>query len=155
MKTGHADKARELFNEGYNCSQAVLGAFAEDAGLDVKTALRLSAPFGGGMGRMREVCGAVSGMTFVMSALYGYDDPKAFEEKADLYKKIQTVANEFKNENGSIVCRERLALQTTGASAPTPEHRTDAYYKKRPCPELVKQAADFIEDFIAKNPISK
>ena len=71
MKTGHADKARELFNDGYNCSQAVLGAFAEDAGLDVKTALRLSAPFGGGMGRMREVCGGVSGMFMAIGLFFG------------------------------------------------------------------------------------
>ena len=149
------DIAKEKFTQGFNCSQAVALAFSDMLNMDENLLARLTSGFGGGMGRMREVCGAVSGMTFVMSALYGYDDPKAFEEKADLYKKIQTVANEFKNENGSIVCRERLALQTTGASAPTPEHRTDAYYKKRPCPELVKQAADFIEDFIAKNPISK
>lgn len=76
MKTGHADKARELFNDGYNCSQAVFGAFAEDAGLDMKTALRFASPFGGGMGRMREVCGGVSGMFMVLGLFYGYDEPR-------------------------------------------------------------------------------
>lgn len=147
--------AKEKFAQGYNCSQSVALAFADYLGMDEPVIARLTSGFGGGMGRMREVCGAVSGMTFVMSALYGYDDPKAFEEKAELYKKIQAVANEFKNENGSIVCRELLALQTKGADSPTPEKRTEVYYKKRPCPELVKIAADIIEDFIAKNPISK
>lgn len=84
MKTGHADKARELFNDGYNCSQAVLGAFAEDAGLDVKTALRLSAPFGGGMGRMREVCGGVSGMFMAIGLFFGYDEPDGAQEERTL-----------------------------------------------------------------------
>lgn len=147
--------AKEKFAQGYNCSQSVALAFADYLGMDEPVIARLTSGFGGGMGRMREVCGAVSGMTFVMSALYGYDDPKAFEEKAELYKKIQAVANEFKNENGSIVCRELLALQTKDADSPTPEKRTEVYYRKRPCPELVKIAADIIEDFIAKNPISK
>ena len=144
MKTGHADKARELFNEGYNCSQAVLGAFAEDAGLDVKTALRLSAPFGGGMGRMREVCGAVSGMTFVISALY--DD-----DKSGIYKRVQAVANEFREENGSIVCRELLGLSKPGPDSPLAEPRTKEYYKKRPCPELVAYAAQLTEDFLKEH----
>ena len=148
MKTGHADKARELFNEGYNCSQAVLGAFAEDAGLDVKTALRLSAPFGGGMGRMREVCGAVSGMTFVISALY--DD-----DKSGIYKRVQAVANEFREENGSIVCRELLGLSKPGPDSPLAEPRTKEYYKKRPCPELVELAADILEKYISNNPYKK
>ena len=148
MKTGHADKARELFNDGYNCSQAVLGAFAEDAGLDVKTALRLSAPFGGGMGRMREVCGAVSGMTFVISALY--DD-----DKSGIYKRVQAVANEFREENGSIVCRELLGLSKPGPDSPLAEPRTKEYYKKRPCPELVELAADILEKYISNNPYKK
>ena len=148
MKTGHADKARELFNDGYNCSQAVLGAFAEDAGLDVKTALRLSAPFGGGMGRMREVCGAVSGMTFDISALY--DD-----DKSGIYKRVQAVANEFREENGSIVCRELLGLSKPGPDSPLAEPRTKEYYKKRPCPELVELAAGILEKYISNNPYKK
>ena len=109
MKTGHADKARELFNEGYNCSQAVLGAFAEDAGLDVKTALRLSAPFGGGMGRMREVCGGVSGMFMVLGLFYGYDEPDDAQAKKELYSYVRALAEKFKESEGSIICRELLA----------------------------------------------
>ena len=92
MKTGHADKARELFNEGYNCSQAVLGAFAEDAGLDVKTALRLSAPFGGGMGRMREVCGGVSGMFMAIGLFFGYDEPGGAQSLKLTFYEIQNIA---------------------------------------------------------------
>ena len=103
---------------------------------------------------MREVCGAVSGMAFVISALYGYSDPKAYEEKSELYSRVQQVAYEFKDENGSIVCRELLALQSQGASVPTPEKRSPEYYKKRPCPELVKEAADILERFISQNPIT-
>lgn len=142
MKTGHADKARELFNDGYNCSQAVLGAFAEDAGLDVKTALRLSAPFGGGMGRMREVCGTVSGMTYVISNLYGGCG------RAAVYAMVQEVAKRFEAENGSIICRVLLGLDKNDRPAPTPEARTAEYYKKRPCSELCKMAADILDDFI-------
>lgn len=147
MKTGHADKARELFNEGYNCSQAVLGAFAEDAGLDVKTALRLSAPFGGGMGRMREVCGAVSGMFMVAGLKYGYSDPSAKQEKAELYALVQKLAAGFKEKNGSIICKELLGVSDT---SPTPEPRTAAYYKKRPCVELVGDAAELLENLSGK-----
>ena len=93
-------------------------------------------------------------MAFVISSLYGYSDPKAYEEKSKLYSRVQQVANEFKDENGSIVCRELLALQSQGASVPTPEKRSPEYYKKRPCPELVKEAADILERFITQNPIT-
>ena len=147
MKTGHADKARELFNEGYNCSQAVLGAFAEDAGLDVKTALRLSAPFGGGMGRMREVCGGVSGMFMVLGLALGYDDAEDSSAKKELYADVRSLAEKFKTAEGSIICRELLA----GVSAKPggdPEKRTAEYYQKRPCPELVAYAAQLTEDFL-------
>ena len=150
MKTGHADKARELFNDGYNCSQAVLGTFAEDAGLDVKTALRLSAPFGGGMGRMREVCGTISGATFVLSMLYGYSDPKDFANKKSIYCDVQSVANKFKEANGSIICRELLGLDKAAKTPPTPEKRTQQYYKKRPCADLCSDCAGFLEEYIAQ-----
>ena len=152
MKTGHADKARELFNEGYNCSQAVLGAFAEDAGLDVKTALRLSAPFGGGMGRMREVCGTFSGIVMVVSMLYGYSDPKDNSTKTGLYGRIQEIAEQFRRDNGSIICKELLGISKPEGS-PVPEHRTSEYYKKRPCPELCRYAADILEKYIAEHPV--
>ena len=92
----HSKKAGELFQEGYNCAQAVFLAFEDLYDIDHETALKLSSSFGGGMGRMREVCGAVSGMFMVAGVLYGYDDPKAQTEKADHYKRIQELAEEYK-----------------------------------------------------------
>lgn len=145
------DIAKQNFMNGYNCSQAVLLAFCEDFGLEKETALKISEPFGGGMGRMREVCGTVSGTAFVLSALYGYSDPKDNETKAKLYNQIQKAAGEFKEENGSVVCRELLGLTKSGFDNPQPEKRTDSYYKKRPCGELVKMSADILEKFIADN----
>ncbi|MBQ2774748.1 MAG: C_GCAxxG_C_C family protein [Clostridia bacterium] len=147
MESIHAKKAKELFNEGYNCSQAVVGAFAEELGLDLQTALKIASPFGGGMGRMREVCGAVSGMFMVAGLAEGYCDPKDYEGKKELYAKIREMAEEFKSSEGSIICRELLeGVETQGG--PNPEKRTEQYYKKRPCPELVARAAEIAERFI-------
>lgn len=150
--TNYAEKAKALFHEGYNCAQAVVLAFSDLTGLDERTAVMLSSSFGGGIGRMREVCGAVSGMCMVAGLLYGYDDPKAQTEKASHYARIQQLAADFRNENGSIICRELLGLGG-GASVPIPEQRTDAYYKKRPCAELVAMAAGILEAYIQQNPI--
>ena len=141
------ERAKELFCAGYNCSQAVLGAFAEDAGLDVKTALRLSAPFGGGMGRMREVCGGVSGMFMAIGLFFGYDEPDGAQAKKELYSYVRALADKFKESEGSIICRELLAGVKT-QPGPDPEPRNTADYKKRPCPELVAYAAQLTEDFL-------
>lgn len=146
----HCEKAMQLFKEGCNCSQAVFAAFCEELGIEKSEALRLSAGFGGGMGRMREVCGAVSGMVMVLSARYGAYDVSDQPKKAELYARIQETADKFKAENGSIVCRELLGLDG-GKSAPLPEVRTPEYYKKRPCAELVGCAAQILEDYFAKN----
>lgn len=140
------EKAAELFAEGYNCAQAVFLAYADKMGVDRDTAARLSSSFGGGMGCLREVCGAVSGMFMVAGVLYGYDDPKASVEKKEHYQRIQELAAKFKEENGSIVCRELLGLDG-GAGRSTPELRTAEYYKKRPCKELVRMAADLLEAY--------
>lgn len=142
------DIAKQYFLEGYNCAQAVVLAFAEDFGLDKKTAVMLSSSFGGGMGRLREVCGAVSGMFMVLGLKYGYDSPENNQAKKKLYEKVQEVAGLFKEDNGSIICRELLGLNQKGKSDPTPELRTATYYKKRPCKDLVKFAADLVEDYI-------
>lgn len=142
------DKAKELFENGYNCAQAVFGAFAEELGIDFDLAVKLSSGFGGGMGRLREVCGTVSGMVLVLSMKYGYEDPNANDEKKALYKDIQSLTEDFKKENGSIICRELLGLSIKGADVPVPEARTQAYYKKRPCSELCKYAGDLVEEFI-------
>lgn len=145
-----AERAKQYFLDGYNCSQAVALAFADLIDLNENQIAKLTSGFGGGMGRMREVCGSISGATFVISCLRGYDDPKAFDEKTKLYSDIQTVCNKFKDENGSIVCRELLGL-SDGASSPTPEKRTDSYYKKRPCAELVECSAQILDDFLKNN----
>ena len=150
MKTGHADKARELFNDGYNCSQAVLGAFAEDAGLDVKTALRLSAPFGGGMGRMREVCGGVSGMFMAIGLFFGYDEPDGVQAKKELYSYVRALADKFKESEGSIICREILKLQKDAPMSPTPDARTAEYYAKRPCLRVVESADALAREFLSR-----
>lgn len=145
------DRAYENFLSGYNCSQAVAVAFAEELGLDKETAARLSSGFGGGMGRLREVCGTFSGIVFVLSSLYGYSDPKDITAKKELYEKIRALAGKFRENNGSIICRELLGLDKPEDSA-TPEERTPEYYKKRPCPELCRYAANLLEEFIVENP---
>lgn len=110
------ERAMELFKQGYNCSQSVFGAFCEECGIDFETALKLSSSFGGGMGRLREVCGAVSGMFMVVGMKYGYTDPKDSVSKAEHYKRIQELAEEFKENNRSIVCRELLELSVQSES---------------------------------------
>ncbi len=145
-----SEKAKELFKQGYNCAQAVVGAYAEELGLDMETAMKLASSFGGGMGRLREVCGAVSGMFMVAGMKYGYSSPEASLEKTELYKKIQELAGEFSENNSSIVCRDLLGLQS-GKDTYVPEERTDRYYKARPCVELVGDAAAIIEEYISKH----
>ncbi len=145
----HEEKARNYFKEGYNCAQAVLLAFSEETGMDRTEAARLSSSFGGGMGRLREVCGAVSGMFMVAGLLAGYDDPKAHDEKTEHYRRIQELAAKFTEKNGSILCRELLGL-TVKKDAPEPEKRTPEYYKKRPCTEKVADAARILEEYFAE-----
>ncbi|MDE7229814.1 MAG: C-GCAxxG-C-C family protein [Oscillospiraceae bacterium] len=145
------DIAYENFLKGYNCTQAIAVTFAKELGLDEAAAARLSSGFGGGMGRLREVCGTFSGVVFVLSSLYGYSEPKDLEGKKDLYEKIRACAAKFRSDNGSIICRELLGLEKAEESA-TPEPRTAEYYKKRPCPELCRYAGNLIEDFIRDNP---
>ncbi len=146
MKTS-SEKAQQLFKDGYNCSQAVFGAFCDDMGMELRSALRIASSFGGGMGRLREVCGAVSGMFMVAGMLYGYDEPNDTEAKKEHYKLIQELARRFTNINGTIVCRELLGLGK-GPDNPTPEPRNESYYKKRPCAEYVKCAAEIMEQYI-------
>ena len=143
----YEEKAKNLFLEGYNCSQAVFGAFCDKTGMDEETAYRLASSMGGGMGRLREVCGAVSGMFLAAGLLYGYSDPKDKQAKAELDGRIQELARRFEEKNGSIVCRELLGLSQKTQS-PQPEERTKEYYKKRPCPELVACAAGILEEYM-------
>ncbi len=140
-------QAKILFTEGYNCAQAVFGAFSQELGLDFDIAMKLSSGFGGGMGRLREVCGAVSGMFMVFDMKHGYTSPTDKEGKMELYSHIQELSKRFEKENGSIICRELLGLSEI-KSDPTPESRTAEYYKKRPCAELVEIAADIVDSYL-------
>lgn len=146
-----ARKAMALFKEGYNCSQSVVLTFADLYEVDTKTILKLSSSFGGGMGRLREVCGTVSGMFMVAGLLYGYDSPKDFEGKTRHYERIQALAHAFQKYNGSIVCRELLGLDKKEESF-VPEKRTEEYYRKRPCIKLIGMAAAIMEQYIEENP---
>ena len=143
----HSQKAQAYFLEGYNCAQSVLLAFHEELGLDKDTAARMASSFGGGMGRLREVCGAISGMFLAAGLFYGYSDPRDTEGKKAQYERVQALATDFRDKNGSIVCRELLGLDHH-VDAPTPSARTAAYYKKRPCAELVADAAGILEAMI-------
>lgn len=142
-----AERAREYFTSGYNCAQAVFLAYRDITGIDEELAATISAPFGGGMGRMREVCGAVSGMTMVAGFLAPNPQPNDNENKKLCYTMVQSLAEEFRTENGSIVCRELLGLAQQ-KDDPTPSPRTGEYYKRRPCAEYVAIAARIVGEKI-------
>ena len=148
----HAEKAFDLFKAGYNCAQAVTVSFCDLTGLTEKQAARMASSFGGGIGRMREVCGAVSGMFMVLGLLYGYDDPKADSEKKQLYTDVQALAEEFKKDAGSIICRDILK---NPPSDPNPSPRTAEYYAMRPCERMVYNAASLMDAFIAAHPLEE
>ena len=147
----HSMLAAELFLEGYNCAQAVAVAFCDVTGMDKEVTGRLASSFGGGMGRMREVCGAVSGMLMVAGYLYGYSgaqDPGKMEH----YALVQELAGKFREQAGSIVCRDILK---NPPSDPTPTPRTAEFYKQRPCARLVILAAQILDEYIAEHPVEK
>ena len=143
MKKNHADIAAELFVNGCNCSQAVFGAFAEDCGMDKKTALKLSSSFGGGMGRLREVCGAVTGMFMVAGLLSGYTDIDDKQKKDEHYKLIQSLAQDFNQIHSTYICRELLGK--IGKDSPVSSPRTPEYYQTRPCVRFVISAAEILD----------
>ena len=148
----HRELAAELFLSDCNCAQAVLEAFSDVTGLEKSFAAKLASSFGGGMGRMREVCGAVSGMLMVAGLLYGYDDPGENDvNKKAHYQLVQNLAGQFREKIGSIICRELLGLASPEGT-PQAEARTPEYYKKRPCPELVALAAQILEEWLAEHP---
>lgn len=164
MSESRKEKAVRLFKEGYNCSQSVFAAYADKYGIDEETALKLSASFGGGMGRMREVCGAVSGMFLVAGLETGTADGKDAAGKKANYDMVQALAAEYKKENGSIICKELLGLvpmpgeqekekgdselEAAQFTDTKPEERTQEYYKKRPCVELVQQACEIMDKML-------
>lgn len=149
--------AVDYFNKGYNCCQAVLLAFQDLTGLNEETSAMLASSFGGGMGKLREVCGAVSGMFMTIGLISGYADPKDTVAKAAHYKRIQDLAAQFKAKNGSYICRELLSGEVAGrdpisaseiSSSTPPAERTAEYYKKRPCGELVGDAAEILSEYL-------
>lgn len=146
----HAEKAKELFQQGYNCSQAIAVAFADLTQIPVEASARMASSFGGGLGRMREICGAVSGMCLVAGILYGYDDPEDGSAKKEHYARVQEMAGAFRAETGSIICRELL---TNPKSDPNPTPRTEEFYQKRPCADCVYLAAEILENYIARHPL--
>ena len=149
------EKAKRLFKEGgYNCCQAVVLAYNDIFGIDDETAAAMSSGFGGGMGRMREVCGSVSGMVMLAGLIRPATDPTVKDWRTANYALVQEMAGEFKGINGSIVCKELLGRVPMGSNgqapkeAPEPSDRTPEYYKKRPCEELVGISSSIVGEKI-------
>lgn len=146
------EEARTFFLSGYNCSQSVVMAYRDFFPESSFSAiLSSSSSFGGGMGRLREVCGTVSGALFVLGTVFGYSNPSDNGKKALLYTKIQEFASLFEEKNGSIICRDLLGLK--GKSSPIPEVRSAAYYQKRPCPGICYSSASLLQSFLEKEGI--
>lgn len=143
-----AELARQFFRSGCNCAQSVLCAFEKECGLDHESALKLASGFGAGMARMREVCGAVSGMFMAADLIFGPSDPNDKAAKDAHYAELQKLAAEFRKETGSVICRVMLGLEKSGPDDPVSEARTEAYYRKRPCSELCALAAGILENYL-------
>ncbi len=146
----HSEYAAKLFLDGYSCSQAVAIAFCDVTGLEPDFAAKMASSFGGGIGRLREVCGAVSGMLMVAGLLYGYDSAEDTAAKREHYARVQALVGSFRTQIGSITCREILK---NPPSDPNPSPRTEAYYKERPCVHMVITAAKILDQYIAETPI--
>ena len=142
------EKAKALFREGFNCSQAVVAAYADLYGYTPEQALRMSAAFGGGIGRMRMTCGAACGLFMLAGLEKGAVEGSNSQAKADTYTLVQELAAEFKRRNGSLICAELLGLKAPEGS-PIPAERIPAYYAKRPCIEMVQEAARIWEEYHA------
>lgn len=143
------EKAESLFKEGYNCAQSVILTFSDELSLDEETLAKLASSFGAGMGRLREVCGAVSSMFMIEGLLNGYTSANDDLAKTEHYKCIQDLAEAFKEKNDTIICRELLGLEE-GPSNYVPSKRTENYYAERPCMKFVGDAAEIIEKMILK-----
>ncbi len=150
MPKDHAALARDLFLQGYNCAQAVFCAFCDVTGLDEKQSARLASSFGGGLGRLRETCGAVSAAAMVLGAARGYDVPGDYEAKKRHYALVRAFAERFRVLEDSICCRE--LLEKAGLPVQTgsdPEPRTQEFYQKRPCPRLIYEAAQILDEMLS------
>ena len=144
--TDHSENAKNNFLAGMNCAQAVLCAFHDLCGLDRDTAMRLASGFGGGIARQREICGAVSGMCMAADLIRGPGEGTDKTAKDEHYAFIRGLCDAFREETGSIICRELLGLAPEQSDPPVSEARTAAYYKKRPCAELVAIAARILSE---------
>jgi len=150
MNQDHAVLAEQLFYEGYNCAQAVFCAFSDLTGYDLSTSARMASSFGGGLGRLRETCGAVRAAALVLGIVKGYDDPADPEAKKRHYALVREFADQFKAVHGSIRCRELLAAAGIEASAGgDPEPRSASFYEKRPCPGLIRGAAEILDEMLS------
>lgn len=148
----HGEAAVEYFKAGYSCAQAVACAFTEEMNMDTDTVARLASSFGGGMGRLREVCGTVSGALLVLGAVKGYDDPRDPQLKKAHYARVQDFAARFREKHGAIVCRELMAgLAAAKSTSPEAEPRTPEFYKVRPCARFVESAASILEEMLAED----
>lgn len=152
MENDRIDKAVALFKEGFNCSQSVVAAFADMYGFTHEQALRMSASFGGGIGRMRETCGAACGLFLLAGLETGATEGSDREGKAANYALVQELAEEFKKRNGALRCADLLGLSKTEPVVSTPEARTSQYYAKRPCSKMVEEAARIWCEYLEKRP---
>lgn len=146
-----AEKAKEYFIQGYACSQAVALAFADVAGVEESVISKMMLPFGGGMGRLRLTCGALSGMAAIIGLVFA-EAENSPENKKKTYAIVQELCAKFKAEYGSMLCGELLSgmkvpVQIGGEA----EARTDAYYKKRSCADMVAYTAQILEEYLIEN----
>lgn len=145
----HSEKANELFQQGYNCAQAVAGAYAEEVDIDFETMVKMASSFGGGMGKLREVCGAVSAIFLIAGLKNGYTEPNNDVVKQKHYELIQKLGHKFKDIHGSIICRELLNL-LEHESSPVPTKRTPEFYTKRPCAKFIISACEVLDTVLAE-----
>lgn len=146
-----ADRAKEMFLQGYNCSQAVVGAFADLFGFDNVTAMKFAEGLGGGMGRMRLTCGAVAAMATLASMKMSSGKPGDLKLRGEIYAVIQKMAGEFKDNNGSVICAELLGAALPKDNSATPEERTPDYYRRRPCADKIYQCALLVEKYLCED----
>lgn len=142
--TNYSEKAKALFRQGYNCSQALLGAFCEEVGLDFEKALMLASPFGGGIARLRGTCGALIAMVMIIGLKNGYTDTSDINIKAQHYAQVQSAVREFNQRTGSTQCRDLLGGDVSDSPIPTP--RTEEFYASRPCERIIGTAAEILEE---------
>lgn len=147
VRPARVEKALQLFKSGYNCSQSVVAAFADCYGFTQEQALRMAASFGGGIGRMRETCGAACGMFLIAGLETGSVVAGDRQGKAHNYAVVQELAAEFKKRNGSLICRELLKLDVREELSSIPEERTEEYYRKRPCPKMIEEACNILIEY--------